>query len=288
MPSTRLRSTIPCHPQRRARHRALPQSPGLCGCDAGHDGRGPRRGRKARGRGPLPDQSFRPTRRAASVTEDGSVTVPKGFKEAYDLYREGGWLGLAAPEEFGGQGLPYTLHTAVGEFMSAANMSLMMYPGLTQGRSRRSWCTVPKTRSGPICQNGRRHWTGTMNLTEPHCGTDSACCAPRPCRTATAPTGSPARRSSSPPASTTWRKMSSIWCWRASRARPDGVKGISLFIVPKFKLDAGGEPGERNGVSCGAIEHKMGIHGNATCVMNYDEATGYLIGTENRASAPCS
>ncbi|MGK9200137.1 MULTISPECIES: acyl-CoA dehydrogenase C-terminal domain-containing protein [Sinorhizobium] len=215
--------------------------------------------------------------------EDGSVTVPKGFKEAYDLYREGGWLGLAAPEEFGGQGLPYTLHTAVGEFMSAANMSLMMYPGLTQGAiaailvhgsedQKRTY--LPKMVDGT--------WTGTMNLTEPHCGTDLGLL-----RTKAVPNGDGSYRISgqkifiSAGEHDMAENVVHLVLARIEGA-PDGVKGISLFIVPKFKLDAGGEPGERNGVSCGAIEHKMGIHGNATCVMNYDEATGYLIGTENK------
>ena len=126
-------------------------------------------------------------------------------------------------------------------------------------------------------------WTGTMNLTEPHCGTDLGLL-----KTKAVPNGrrlatrSPARRSSSRPASTTSPRTSSIWCWPGSRARPQGTKGISLFVVPKFLVDADGTLGARNGVSCGSLEHKMGIHGNATCVMNYDGATGWLVGEENR------
>ncbi len=215
--------------------------------------------------------------------EDGSVTVPKGFKEAYDLYRAAGWLGLAAPEEFGGQGLPYTLHTAVGEYMSSANMALMMYPGLTQGAiaailahgsDEQKQAYLPKMVDGT--------WIGTMNLTEPHCGTDLGLL-----RTKAVLNGDGSYRISGQKIfiSAGEHDMSEniihLVLARIEGA-PEGVKGISLFIVPKFKLTENGEPGERNSVSCGAIEHKMGIHGNATCVMNYDEATGYLIGAENK------
>ncbi len=215
--------------------------------------------------------------------DDGTVTVPKGFKQAYDLYREGGWLGLAVPPEHGGQGLPYTLHTAVGEYMSSANMALMMYPGLTQGAiaailvhgSEEQKATyLPKMVEGT--------WTGTMNLTEPHCGTDLGLL-----RTKAVPNGDGTYRISGQKIfiSAGDHDMSEniihLVLARIEGA-PEGTKGISLFIVPKFVLNADGTPGAKNGVSCGAIEHKMGIHGNATCVMNYDEATGYLIGQENK------
>lgn len=151
---------------------------------------------------------------------DGSVTTPKGYKEAYNLYREGGWLGLAVPEQYGGQGLPYLLHTAVGEYMSSANMALTMYPGLTQGAiaailthgtDEQKDTYLPKMVEGT--------WTGTMNLTEPHCGTDLGSCAPALCRKPMALTRSPARRFLSRLANTTCRKTSSIWCWPVSRAR---------------------------------------------------------------------
>ncbi|MBB4063923.1 acyl-CoA dehydrogenase C-terminal domain-containing protein [Gellertiella hungarica] len=215
--------------------------------------------------------------------DDGTVTVPKGFKQAYDLYREGGWLGLAVPQEHGGQGLPYTLHTAVGEYMSSANMALMMYPGLTQGAiaailvhgSEEQKATyLPKMVEGT--------WTGTMNLTEPHCGTDLGLL-----RTKAVPNGDGTYRITGQKIfiSAGDHDMSEniihLVLARIEGA-PEGTKGISLFIVPKFVLNADGTPGTKNGVSCGAIEHKMGIHGNATCVMNYDEATGYLIGQENK------
>ncbi|HEU4987926.1 MAG TPA: acyl-CoA dehydrogenase C-terminal domain-containing protein [Rhizobiaceae bacterium] len=213
---------------------------------------------------------------------DGSVTTPKGFKEAYRQYCEGGWMGLAAPAEYGGQGLPYALHSAVGEYLSSANMALMMYPGLTQGavaailahgsdEQKQTW--LPKMIEGT--------WTGTMNLTEPHCGTDLGLL-----RTKAVPAGDGSYRISGQKIfiSAGEHDLSDnivhLVLARIEGA-PEGVKGISLFIVPKFHPDASGNPGERNAVSCGSIEEKMGIHGNATCVLNYDEATGYLLGVEN-------
>ncbi|MDX3926502.1 MAG: acyl-CoA dehydrogenase C-terminal domain-containing protein [Shinella sp.] len=215
--------------------------------------------------------------------DDGTVTTPKGFKDAYRAYCEGGWIGLAVPEEFGGQGLPYTLHAAVGEFTSTANMSLMMYPGLTQGAiaailvhgsDEQKQAYLPKMVDGS--------WSGTMNLTEPHCGTDLGLL-----RTKAVPQGDGSYRISgqkifiSAGEHDMTDNIVHLVLARIEGA-PEGTKGISLFIVPKFIVKEDGTPGVRNGVSCGAIEHKMGIHGNATCVMNYDEATGYLIGAENR------
>jgi len=214
--------------------------------------------------------------------DDGSVTTPKGFKEAFDQYREGGWMGLAVPVEHGGQGLPYTVHSAVGEYMSAANMALMMYPGLTQGamaailvhgsdEQKATW--LPKMVEGT--------WTGTMNLTEPHCGTDLGLL-----RSKAVPNGDGSYKISGQKIfiSAGEHDMSEniihLVLARIEGA-PEGVKGISLFIVPKFKLDASGNPDTRNAVSCGSIEEKMGIHGNSTCVMNYDEAEGFLIGEAN-------
>ncbi len=214
---------------------------------------------------------------------DGSVTTPKGFKQAYDLYCEGGWLGLAAPEQYGGQGLPYLLHTAVGEYMSSANMALMMYPGLTQGAiaailahgsEEQKNAYLPKMVQGV--------WTGTMNLTEPHCGTDLGLL-----RTSAKPQADGSYKISGQKIfiSAGEHDMSEnivhLVLARIEGA-PEGTKGISLFIAPKFLLNENGEPGERNSLSCGSIEEKMGIHGNATCVMNYDEATGYLIGEAHK------
>jgi len=222
-------------------------------------------------------------REGCKRASDGSVTVPKGFKQAYDLYCEGGWLGLAASEQYGGQGLPYLLHTAVGEYMSSANMALMMYPGLTQGAiaailahgtDEQKNAYLPKMVQGV--------WTGTMNLTEPHCGTDLGLL----------------RTTAKPQADGTYRISGQKIFISAGEhdmsenivhlvlaridGAPEGVKGISLFIVPKFLPDENGNPGERNAVSCGSIEEKMGIHGNATCVMNYDGATGTLIGEAHK------
>lgn len=235
----------------------------------------------------LAENVMQPVNRAGDMEgcerhDDGTVTTPKGFKEAFDQYRDGGWMGLAAPAEYGGQGLPYTVHTAVGEFLSSANMALMMYPGLTQGaiaaivahgteEQKNTW--LPKMIEGV--------WTGTMNLTEPHCGTDLGLL-----RTRAVPNGDGTYRISGQKIfiSAGEHDMSDnivhLVLARIEGA-PEGVKGISLFIVPKFRLDASGNPGERNPVSCGSIEEKMGIHGNATCVMNYDEAEGTLLGEEN-------
>ncbi|NGN40159.1 acyl-CoA dehydrogenase [Mesorhizobium sp. CGMCC 1.15528] len=235
----------------------------------------------------LSENVLQPTNRTGDLEgcvrhDDGSVTTPTGFREAYDQYREGGWMGLAVPAEYGGQGLPYSLHTAVAEYMISANMALMMYPGLTQGaiaailvhgtdEQKNTW--LPKLVEGS--------WTGTMNLTEPHCGTDLGLL-----RTKAVPNGDGTYKISGQKIfiSAGEHDMADnivhLVLARIEGA-PEGVKGISLFIVPKFHLDADGNPGERNGVSCGSIEEKMGIHGNATCVMNYDEATGKLLGAEN-------
>ena len=215
--------------------------------------------------------------------EDGSVTTPKGFKEAYQAYREGGWMGLSSNPDFGGQGLPYTLHSAVGEYLSAANQSFSMYPGLTQGaiaaiqvhgNDEQKQTYLPKMIEGA--------WTGTMNLTEPHCGTDLGLL-----RTKAEPQADGSYKISgqkifiSAGEHDLSENIIHLVLARIEGA-PEGTKGISLFIVPKFIPDAEGTPGERNGVNCGSIEEKMGIHANATCVLNYDEATGYLIGEENK------
>ena len=237
--------------------------------------------------GKLAENVIQPTNRDGDLegctrNSDATVTTPKSFKAAYDAYREGGWMALAIPTEFGGQGLPYSVNQAVGEYFISANMSLMMYPGLTHGaiaailthgseEQKSTW--LPRMVEGV--------WTGTMNLTEPHCGTDLGLL-----RTKAVPDGQGAYRISGQKIfiSAGEHDMSeNIVHLVLARAEgsPDGIKGISLFIVPKFILDADGNPGKRNGVSCGSIEEKMGIHGNATCVMNYDEAEGYLIGEVN-------
>ncbi|MFZ1815393.1 MAG: acyl-CoA dehydrogenase C-terminal domain-containing protein [Rhizobiaceae bacterium] len=214
---------------------------------------------------------------------DGSVTTPKGFNEAYQSYREGGWMGLSADPEYGGQGLPYTLHSAVGEYLSSSNMAFSMYPGLTQGAiaaiqvhgsAEQKQKYLPKMIDGI--------WTGTMNLTEPHCGTDLGLL-----RTKAVANGDGSYRISgqkifiSAGEHDLSENIVHLVLARIEGA-PEGTKGISLFIVPKFVVDDAGNPGARNGVSCGSIEEKMGIHANSTCVLNYDEATGWLIGQENK------
>ncbi len=214
---------------------------------------------------------------------DGSVTTPKGYKEAYDAYREGGWLGLPVPEEFGGQGLPSTLNAVMQEFLSSSNLALGMYPGLTQGAvaAMLEHCSqeqkemyLPKMISG--------EWTGTMNLTEPHCGTDLGLL-----KTKAVPNGdgSYAITGTKIFISSGEHDMADniihLVLARIEGA-PMGTKGITLFVVPKFKVNADGSLGARNQVSCGSIEHKMGIHGNSTCVMNYDGATGWIVGHENK------
>ncbi|MCY0149787.1 acyl-CoA dehydrogenase C-terminal domain-containing protein [Hoeflea sp. G2-23] len=214
--------------------------------------------------------------------DDATVSTPKGFKQAFKQYCEGGWLGLAAPAEFGGQGLPYVLHTAVSEYMISANLSLMMYPGLTQGAVaaiNEHGTDAQKAKFLPKMIEGT--WTGTMNLTEPHCGTDLGLL-----RTKAVPQDDGSYKISGQKIfiSAGEHDMADniihLVLARIEGA-PEGVKGISLFIVPKFMVGDDGSLGERNPVTCGSIEEKMGIHANSTCVMNYDEATGYLIGAEN-------
>ena len=218
--------------------------------------------------------------------DDGSVSVPKGFKEAFDLYREGGWLGLAVPEEFGGQGLPYTLHTAVGEYMSSANMALTMYPGLTQGAiaailvhgtDEQKQAYLPKMVAGT--------WTGTMNLTEPHCGTDLGLLRTK---AEPQPDGTYRITGNKIFISAGEHDMTSNIIHLVLARLPDapkGSKGISLFVVPKFKVKADGSLGERNPIFCAGLEHKMGIHGNATAQIMIEGATGTLVGEPNKGLA---
>ncbi|NSY16120.1 acyl-CoA dehydrogenase C-terminal domain-containing protein [Neorhizobium sp. AL 9.2.2] len=222
-------------------------------------------------------------REGCTRNDDGTVLVPNGFKQAYDQYVQGGWIGLAVPEEFGGQGLPYTLHAAVGEYMSSANMSLMMYPGLTQGAIAAILVHGTDEQKATYLPNMvGGSWSGTMNLTEPHCGTDLGLL-----RTKAVPQDDGSYKISgqkifiSAGEHSMTDNIVHLVLARIEGA-PEGTKGISLFIVPKFMVGDDGSLGARNGVSCGALEEKMGIHGNSTCVMNYDDATGYLIGAENK------
>lgn len=217
------------------------------------------------------------------VLENGVVRTPTGFKEAFDQMREGGWTALDASEEFGGQSMPYVMHTAVNEPFVSANMAFNMYQGLTHG----AYSAILEHGSGEqkktyLPKLASCEWTGTMNLTEPHCGTDLGLM-----RTKAVPQDDGSFQVSGQKIfiSAGEHDMSDniIHLVLAKiPGGPDGIKGVSLFIVPKFLVNDDGSVGARNGVSCGKIEEKMGIHGNSTCVMNYDEATGYLIGEEHK------
>ena len=211
--------------------------------------------------------------------EDGSVTTPPGFKDAYRQFCEAGWPTLTVPEEYGGQGLPQVIGTAVSEYILSANHSFEMYQGLTAGAIASlliKGSDELKRKYVPNMATGQ--WTGTMNLTEPHCGTDLGLL-----KTRAEPNddGSYAITGTKIFISSGEHDLSEniIHLVLAKRSgAPDNVKGISLFVVPKFLVNDDGTLGERNAVSCGALEKKMGIHGNATCVMNYDGATGWLVG----------
>ena len=214
---------------------------------------------------------------------DFSVTTPKGFKDAYATMVAAGWPALGSATEFGGQGLPRVVNLAYSEMSSAANMAFSMYPGLThgaysaivEGGSPEQKATyLPKLASG--------QWGGTMNLTEPQCGTDLGLL----------------RSKATPQADGSYRITGEkIWISGGEHdlaenivhlvlarieGAPAGVRGISLFITPKFLPSADGGVGPRNeGVKCVGLEEKMGIHGNATCFMSYEDAQGWLIGEEN-------
>ncbi|CUH80892.1 acyl-CoA dehydrogenase C-terminal domain-containing protein [Tropicibacter naphthalenivorans] len=216
------------------------------------------------------------------VLENGVVRTPDGFKAAFDAVREGGWTALDCDPEYGGQGLPYVVATAVGEQFSAANMAFNMYQGLTHGAySAIHAHGTDDQKATYLPKMVTCEWTGTMNLTEPHCGTDLGLM----------------RTKAVPQEDGTYKVTGQKIFISAGDhdmsenvihlvlakipGGPDGIKGVSLFIVPKFIVEDG-QPGARNSVSVGKLEEKMGIHGNATCVMNYDEATGYLLGEEHK------
>lgn len=218
--------------------------------------------------------------------DDGSVTTPPGFKEAWDQFVANGWTTLSGPEEFGGQGMPHVVSTAVSEFLCSANHSFEMYNGLTQGAIAALVVKGTDEQKRTYLPNmiaGR--WTGTMNLTEPHCGTDLGLLKTRADPN---PDGSYSLTGTKIFISSGEHDLSEniIHMVIAKIAgAPDNVKGISLFVVPKFLVNEDGSLGERNNVSCGSIEKKMGIHGNATCVMNYDGAKGWLVGEAEKGLA---
>jgi len=214
---------------------------------------------------------------------DGTVRAPAGFRDAYRRMSEAGWMALSADPAYGGQGLPRVLALAVSELMSSANMAFAMYPGLTHGAYSAILMAGSEEQKQlylPNLASGR--WSGTMNLTEPQCGTDL---------------GLIRTRATPQPDGSYLLTGQKIWISGGEQdlaenivhlvlaridGAPDGVKGISLFIVPKFLPGPDGSPGVRNALGCGALEEKMGIHGNATCVMNYDAATGFLLGEANK------
>ena len=217
------------------------------------------------------------------ILENGVVRTPDSFKLAFEKLREGGWLSLDIEEEFGGQNLPLILSTVTNEMFTSANMSLTMYSGLSRGAysaiflhgsEDQKLLYLPKLAT---CE-----WTGTMNLTEPHCGTDLGLIKTKatPMRDESYQlTGQKIFISSGD------HDLSKNIIHLVLAKTPDapkGVKGISLFVVPKFLINDDGSLGERNKLSVGKIEKKMGIKGNATCVMNYDGAKGYLVGEENK------
>ena len=218
--------------------------------------------------------------------EDGSVTTPDGFKEAYKQYVESGWATLGNQPEYGGQGMPHVVSTAFQEYMISSNMAFAMYPGLThgaiaaliaKGSDAQKAMYVPKMVSG--------EWGGTMNLTEPQCGTDLGLI-----RTKAEPQadGSYAITGTKIFISSGEHDLTDNiihLVLAKTPGAPDNVKGISLFVVPKVLVNEDGSLGARNGVTCGSIEHKMGIHANSTCVMNYDSATGWLVGEETKGLA---
>lgn len=215
--------------------------------------------------------------------ENGVVRTPDGFQDAFEQMKEGGWTALDCDPEYGGQGMPYLLGTAVGEIFVSANMAFNMYQGLTHGAysaihahgsDDQKATYLPKMVS---CD-----WTGTMNLTEPHCGTDLGLM-----RTKAVPQDDGSYRITGQKIfiSAGDHDLAENIIHLVLAKIPDGpagIKGVSLFIVPKFMVNDDGTLGARNSVSVGKLEEKMGIHANATCVMNYDEATGFLVGEKHK------
>ncbi|MGB3864031.1 MAG: acyl-CoA dehydrogenase C-terminal domain-containing protein [Xanthobacteraceae bacterium] len=236
----------------------------------------------------LSEQVLQPLNRTGDLEgcvrhDDGRVTTPKGFKDAFKQVAEGGWLGLSVPAEYGGQGLPVTLSQTVAEFQISANMAFSMYGGLTMGATAALLVHgTPEQKATYLPKMVAGEWTGTMNLTEPQCGTDLGLLRTKAVKQADGSykiTGTKIFISAGE--HDLADNIIHLVLARIEGA-PAGIKGVSLFVVPKILVAADGSLGARNGVSCGSIEHKMGIHGNSTCVMNYDNATGWLIGEENK------
>ncbi|MFM7443330.1 MAG: acyl-CoA dehydrogenase family protein, partial [Tabrizicola sp.] len=217
--------------------------------------------------------------REGCTLENGVVRTPKGFKEAFQAMKDGGWTALDCDPDYGGQGLPYLMGTAVGEVFVAANMAFNMYQGLTHGAySAIHVHGSAEQKAKYLPRMVSCDWTGTMNLTEPHCGTDLGLM-----RTKAEPQADGSYRITGQKIfiSAGEHDMAENIIHLVLAKAPgggEGTKGISLFIVPKFLVNEDGSLGARNTLSVGKIEEKMGIHGNATGVMNYDGATGWLLG----------
>jgi len=213
---------------------------------------------------------------------DGSVTTPDGFKDAFKQIVAGGWIGISVPSEFGGQGLPGALTQAVNEFLASANMAFAMYPGLTQGAIAALVVHgTPELQARFLPKLVTGEWTGTMNLTEPQCGTDLGLIRTKAVKQAD---GSYKISGTKIFISAGEHDLADnivhLVLARIEGA-PEGTRGLSLFVVPKIMPNPDGSLGSHNGVTCGSLEEKMGIHGNSTCVMNYDGAVGWLVAEEN-------
>jgi len=217
------------------------------------------------------------------VLENGVVRTPTGFNDAFQVMKDGGWTAMDCDPAYGGQGLPYVMHSAAQESFVSANMAFNMYQGLTHGAYSAIYAHGSEAQKEKFLPKMVTcEWTGTMNLTEPHCGTDLGLM-----RTKAVPQDDGSYKISGQKifisAGDHDMAENIIHLVLAKiPGGPDGIKGVSLFIVPKIIVKDDGTLGDRNGVSVGKIEEKMGIHGNSTCVMNYDEAEGYLIGEAHK------
>ncbi|KAG0959303.1 hypothetical protein G6F31_011788 [Rhizopus arrhizus] len=224
-----------------------------------------------------------PADREPSAWRDGAVTTAAGFKQAFRQYTEAGWQGMSHPVEYGGQGLPGLIGSPCSEMLNAANLSFALCPLLTNGAIEALLTAgspeLKKRFIGPMISG---QWTGTMNLTEPQAGSDLAMI-----RTRAQPVGDGTYRLSGTKIFITAGEhdLTGNIVHLVLAKLPDapaGAKGISLFVTPKFKVDRDGNVGERNALRCGSIEHKMGIKGSVTCVMNFDGAQGYLVGQPHK------
>ena len=213
---------------------------------------------------------------------DNTVVTPDGFREAYQAYVAAGWGAVPFEPAYGGGGFPWLVGIVMQEFISSANMAFSMCPLLTQGAIdmlRHHGDEIQRETYLPKMVTGE--WTGTMNLTEPEAGSDVGRCAPGPCPPTTARGGSPAPRSSSRSASTTWPTTSSTWCWPAPRTRPRAPRASPASSCPSSWSTTTARLGERNDVTCVSIEHKMGIKASPTCVMSYGDGGG-AVGLPDR------